>query len=128
MVPSVSTRAGISTLIVATSGIQFANGLFTTFISLRVALENFDSTMAGLVLSAYFAGFTVGAMRCTHIITRIGHIRAYTAFAGLVVAATAAMPLPVAPLAWLALRAVVGFGCAGVFVTTESWLNAQASP
>jgi MFS family permease len=26
------------------------------------------------------------------------------------------------------LRAVVGFGCAGIFITTESWLNAKAPP
>src|SRR5690606_35736653 len=26
------------------------------------------------------------------------------------------------------LRAVIGFGCAGIFVTTESWLNAKAQP
>jgi MFS family permease len=31
-------------------------------------------------------------------------------------------------LAWLVLRAVVGFGCAGLFITTESWLNAKAQP
>ena len=84
--------------------------------------------MAGLVLSSYFAGFTVGAVRCGRIIERIGHIRVHAAFAGLVVAATAAMPLLVGPLSWLVLRAVVGFGCAGLFVTTESWLNAKAPP
>ena len=32
------------------------------------------------------------------------------------------------PLAWLILRAVIGFGCAGLFITTESWLNAKADP
>src|SRR5262245_60068014 len=26
------------------------------------------------------------------------------------------------------MRAVIGFGCAGVFITTESWLNAKALP
>ena len=26
------------------------------------------------------------------------------------------------------LRAIVGFGCAGIFVTTESWLTAKAQP
>jgi MFS family permease len=26
------------------------------------------------------------------------------------------------------LRTIVGFGCAGVFITTESWLNAKAQP
>ena len=47
---------------------------------------------------------------------------------GLVAAATAVMPLWVDPIAWLVLRAVVGFGCAGLFITTESWLNAKAPP
>src|ERR1700719_1028540 len=96
-------RAQITTLIIATSLVQLANGFFGTFISLRVAIEDFGSTMAGLVLSSYFA-----------------------AFAGLVAAATAAMALMAGPLAWLVLRAIVGFGCSGLFITTESWLNAKA--
>jgi len=121
-------RAQITMLIIATSLIQLANGFFGTFISLRVAIEDFGSTMAGLVLSSYFAGFTLAALRCGRIIERIGHIRGYAAFAGLVAAATAAMPLMVGSLAWLVLRAMVGFGCAGLFITTESWLNAKAQP
>jgi len=128
MRPSGSMRAQIGTLILATSGIQLANGFFNTLISLRVAIEDFEPTMSGLVLSSYFAGFTLAAMRCGRIIERVGHIRAYAAFAGLVVAATAAMPLLVGALPWLVLRAVVGFGCAGIFITTESWLNAKAPP
>jgi MFS family permease len=121
-----SMGAAIGTLIVATGIIQLANGFFTTFLSLRVALEAFDVTVAGLVLSSYFAGFTVAAVRSDRIIVRIGHIRAYAAFAGAVAAATAAMPLLVDAYAWMVLRAVIGFGCAGIFVTTESWLNAKA--
>jgi len=123
-----SIRAQIGTLILATSGIQLANGFFNTLISLRVAIENFEPTMAGLVLSSYFAGFTLAALRCGQIIERVGHIRAYAAFAGLVVAAAATMPLLLGPLPWLVLRTVVGFGCAGLFITTESWLNAKAPP
>jgi MFS family permease len=123
---SASIRTQIGTLVIATSVIQLANGFFGTFVSLRVAIENF--TASGLVLSAYFGGFTLGALRCSSIIERIGHIRSYAAFAGLVAAATAVMPLLVGSLAWVVLRAVVGFGCAGIFVTTESWLNAKAVP
>lgn len=126
MPPGESLRAQLGTLIIATSLIQLSNGFFGTFVSLRVAIENFD--VPGLVLSSYFAGFTLGALRCGRIIERIGHIRAYAAFAGLVAAATCAMPLLVESLAWVALRALVGFGCAGIFVTTESWLNAKARP
>ena len=123
-----SRSAQIGTLILATSAIQLANGYFTTFISLRLTKLDFGATLNGLVLSSYFAGFTLGALRCGQIIERIGHIRAYAAFAALVVAATAAMPLKIGPFLWVVLRAVVGFGCAGVFVTTESWLNAKAEP
>ena len=121
-------RAQITTLIIATSLVQLATGFFGTFISLRVAIEDFGSTMAGLVLSSYFAGFTLAAVWSGRIIERIGHIRGYAAFAGLVAAATAAMPLMVGSIAWLVLRAIVGFGCAGLFITTESWLNAKAEP
>jgi MFS family permease len=123
-----SMRAQIGTLILATSAIQLANGFFGTFFSLRVALENFDATLSGVVLSAYFAGFTLAPLRGGRIIERVGHIRAYAAFAGMVAAATSVMPLLVAPLPWILLRVVVGFGCAGIFVTTESWLNAKADP
>jgi MFS family permease len=126
MPPSETKRAGIGVLVVATSIIQLANGFFGTFFSLRVATENLDAS--GLVLSAYFGGFTLGALRCSRIIERVGHIRAYAAFAGLVAAATVVMPLIVGSLAWVVLRAIVGFGCAGIFVTTESWLNAKALP
>lgn len=122
-----SMQRQIGTLIVATSAIQLANGFFNTFFSLRVAIEDFGA-LNGLVLSSFFAGFTLGAARCGRIIERIGHIRAYAAFAGLAGAATASMPLIVSPIPWLVLRAIVGFGCAGVFVTTESWLNAKAEP
>lgn len=128
MQSSASMRTQIGTLIIATSVIQLANGFFGTFISLRVAKEDFGATLSGVVLSSYFAGFTLGALRCGQIIERVGHIRAYAAFAGAVVAGTAAMPLLVGPFWWFVLRAIVGFGCVGVFVTTESWLNAKAQP
>src|SRR5499427_1459830 len=125
---SKSVRAQIGVLILATSIIQLANGFFGTFISLRVAMEDFGATTSGVVLSSYFVGFTLGALRCERIIGRIGHIRAYAALAGMVVAATATMPLLPEPLAWLTLRAIIGFGCSGLFIATESWLNAKADP
>jgi hypothetical protein len=36
--------AQIGTLIIATSGVQLANGFFNTLISFRVAVENFEAT------------------------------------------------------------------------------------
>ena len=120
--------AQIGALILSTSLVQLANGFFGTFIFCRFNQRGFSAVLAAFVLSGYFAGFTLGAVFCTRIIERIGHIRAYAAFGGIVVAATAVMPVLVSPLPWLALRAIIGFGCAGLFVTTEGWLNAKAQP
>ncbi len=123
---SVKAKAQIGTLILATSGVQLAVGFFGTFFALRVALADFEGIIAGLVLSSYFAGFTLGAMFSKNIIERFGHIRVYAAFGGIVIAATAAMTLMEEAAPWAILRAIIGFGCAGLFVTTESWLNAKA--
>ena len=123
-----SMRAQFGALVLATSGVQLAVGFFGTFMSLRVPLENFSATMSALVLSGYFAGYTIGAVCSARIIERVGHIRAYAALAGVAVVATAVMPLAIHGPAWLLLRAVIGFGCAGLFVTTEGWLNAKAAP
>src|SRR4026209_2093791 len=113
----------IGALVLATSGVQLAVGFFGTFMSLRVPLENFSAAMSALVLSGYFAGYTIGAVCCARIIQRLGHIRAYAALAGFAVIATSFMPLAIDGPVWLVLRAVVGFGCAGLFITTEGWLN-----
>ena len=126
MPPAPSVKAQIGTLIIATSGVQLAIGFFGTFFALRVALADFTPIRSGLVLASYFAGFTVGAYFGKSIIERFGHIRVYAAFAGIVIAATAVMTLTEAPPSWILLRAIIGFGCAGLFVTTESWLNAKA--
>jgi len=125
---SQSMSAQIGALVLATSGVQLAVGFFGTFISLRVPLENFTATMSALVLSGYFAGYTIGAVCCARIIQRVGHIRSYAALAGLAVTATAVMPLAISGPVWLVLRAIAGFGCAGLFITTEGWLNAKAAP
>lgn len=116
----------IGTLIAATGLVQLANGFFNTFLSLRLTVEDFGPALTGIVLSAYFIGFTIGAVNSGQVIQRVGHIRAYTAFAGMVVVATAAMPLFISPIAWILCRAAIGVGCVGLFITTESWLNAKA--
>ena len=120
--------AAISTLIIAISIFQLANGFFGTLVSLRVSVEDFSVPLGGLILSFYYAGYTVGAVRCGRIIERIGHIRAFAVFAGLSVSAVAAMPAAVSAILWIIARAAIGFGAAGLFITAESWLNAKTEP
>ncbi|MDH7798853.1 MULTISPECIES: MFS transporter [unclassified Beijerinckia] len=118
----------VAALIFATSLVQLGNGFFTTFIALRLGIEEFSAALEGVILSAFFVGFAIGSVSCGSVIRRIGHIRGYAAFGGIAIGGTVGMALFVHPYAWVILRAAIGFGCVGLFVTTESWLNAKASP
>jgi hypothetical protein len=55
-----SMPAQIGTLILATSGVQLANGFFNTLISLRVIIENFEATMAALCGRRHRSGPSAG--------------------------------------------------------------------
>jgi len=117
----------VGSLILGISLIQLANGYIGTLIGIRLATAQVDPLVTGIVTAAYFAGYTVGAAFCQRLIGRAGHIRAFSAFAAVTAAAVLGHALYFDPILWTALRALMGFGAAGLFVTTESWLNAKAS-
>ena len=117
----------VGSLILGISLIQLANGYIGTLIGIRLASAHVDPVVSGIVTSGYFAGYALGAALCSRLIGRAGHIRAFAAFAALVAAAFLGHALYFSPVLWAVLRALVGFGCAGLFVATESWLNAKAT-
>ena len=119
--------AAVGSLILGISLIQLANGYIGTLIGIRLAGAHVDSIITGIITSAYFVGYATGAALCHRLIARAGHIRAFAAFAALVSAAFLGHALYFGPILWAVLRALVGFGCAGLFVATESWLNAKAT-
>jgi MFS family permease len=119
--------AAIGSLIVAISLIQLANGYMGTLIGIRLASAQVEPLVAGIVTSAYFTGYMAGAALCHQLISRTGHIRAFAAFAALAAAAFLCHALYFNPALWAVLRALVGFGCAALFVATESWLNAKVT-
>jgi MFS family permease len=123
----VDVLTAVGSLVLGISLVQLANGYVGTLIGIRLAVAHVEPIMAGIVTSAFFAGYAVGAVFCNRLINRAGHIRAFAAFAGLVTATLLGLALHFDALLWAILRAFVGFGCAGLFVTTESWLNAKAS-
>ncbi|HTO60811.1 MAG TPA: MFS transporter [Bradyrhizobium sp.] len=119
--------ASAGSLILGISLIQLANGYIGTLIGIRLAVAHVDPIVTGIVTSAYFAGYAIGATICHRLIGRAGHIRAFAAFAAIVAAAFLGHALYFSPILWMGLRALVGFGCAGLFIATESWLNAKAT-
>ena len=120
--------AAIAALVIGISTVQLANGFLGTLVSVRVSSDSFPSALVGPILAAYYAGYSLGAMTIGNVIQRIGHIRAFAALAGLVAASIVLQPVLVSAPFWIAARALTGFGCAGLFIATESWLNAKATP
>ncbi|MFC6673713.1 MFS transporter [Marinobacterium aestuariivivens] len=104
-----------------------ANGLFTTLTSLRSKIEGFSVETLGLLMACYFLGMFVGARFAPKQIERAGHIRAFAAFASVLSMSPLVHMLWIDPKIWALLRYVDGYCLAGLFIVTESWLNARAT-
>ena len=115
-------------LLLGTSILLLGNGLLNTLVPIRAELEYFDNLWIGLIGAAYFAGFIGGCFLCPALVSQVGHIRAFTAFAGLAAATPLLHVLWVEPALWMAWRAITGACFAGLFMVIESWLNDRATP
>src|ERR1700688_2504337 len=120
-----SILASVASLLLGVAILNTGNGLFGTFLALRMSLEGFPTEVTGLIMSAYYAGLVVGARTCHGIINRVGHIRAFSAFAATVSTIVLVAGFYVSPYAWGTMRAVLGFCFAGLFMVVESWLTAR---
>jgi MFS family permease len=117
----------VAALLLGAALLNAGNGVFTTFLSVRMSLEGFPTEITGLVMSAYYIGLVVGTRLCDRIINRVGHIRAFATFVGIVSATVLFAAFFVSPYVWGAMRAVLGFCFAGLFMIVESWLNTRAT-
>jgi MFS family permease len=103
------------------------NGLQTTVLGIRGAIEGYDARTMSFVMSAYFIGFLAGSRRAPRMIRRVGHVRVFAALASLISAAFILYAAAPDPVVWTLMRVLVGFCFAGVYVVAESWLNEAAT-
>ncbi|MWP38473.1 MFS transporter [Rhodobacter sphaeroides] len=118
----------VGTTILGITLVQLANGFLGTLVSMNTASAGFAPVVVGVVLAAYYGGYTIGAATIATVLQRVGHIRLFAALAGLVAASIALQPILTSPGSWILIRLVTGFGAAGLFITAESWLNATSTP
>ncbi|MDZ7809716.1 MAG: MFS transporter [Arhodomonas sp.] len=98
-------------------------GLLGTLVGVRMTMEWFPTQVIGLVAACYSVGFVLATRVCGRLIARVGHIRAFAAFAVIGAISTLAYPIFIEPAVWGAMRLVYGFSIAGLYMVTESWLN-----
>lgn len=118
---------GTVTLLVGIVLIMLGNGMQFTLMGIRGDIEGFSAQELGIITSGYFAGFLVGARYTPSLIRRVGHVRVFGALGGFMSAGLIAFPLLSDPWSWTVLRVLVGFCMSGIYVTAESWLNAQST-
>jgi MFS family permease len=106
--------------------LMIGNSMQGTLLGIRGSLENFNPTVMGFVMAAYFIGFLGGSWLTPGLIRNVGHVRVFAALASLISAAFIIYAVFVNPWAWALMRLIVGFGFSGVYVVAESWVNNAA--
>lgn len=98
------------------------SGLFTTLLTVRLHNEGVSALMIGAMTGCYYAGLAYGSFQIERFILRVGHIRAFAAFASFLSVVSILHGIFINPWAWLLLRFLGGFATAGIFIVIESWL------
>ena len=106
--------------------LMIANGLLVTLLTIRGAGLGFSEFTISLMQAAYPLGALVGTAAAPRMVENVGHIRAFSALASLVSIAAILHLLTSDPLSWSAMRFLAGFCYPGLYVITESWLQAKA--
>lgn len=123
-----STREVLWPVIPLLSGVALlmgAIGLQSSLVALRATTEGFASLAVGVISSAYFLGFLVGARLSASWIGRVGHVRAFGAFASIGSAMVLIHVLAISVPVWIVARFLSGVCLSGLVVIIESWLNSS---
>ncbi len=116
----------VGALLISAAILLAGGGLLSTLIAIRAKLEGFPLFSIGLMSSAYYAGFIAGCIYIPHLVKRVGHVRVFAALSALTAAGTLIHVLLINIPVWIALRGIIGFSFAGLYVLIESWINEQS--
>ena len=107
--------------------IMIAHGYQSSLIGVRAVSEEFSLTSTGFVMSGYFVGYFIGARIVPNLISTVGHIRVFAAFASLASLAVLMHSVFIHPITWFFLRVITGFSMVVIYTVAESWLNDRSS-
>lgn len=117
----------IVALLRGTAFLLAGSGLHGLLLPLRGQEEGFSTAALGLLGTAWAAGFVAGCLFAPRLVRRVGHVRAFGAFAASGAIIALMTGLLIEPIVWIILRAATGFVMAGAFMVIESWLNERAT-
>ena len=107
--------------------IMMAYGFQGSLLGVRAVQEEFSLTATGFMMSGYFIGYFIGAATIPNIISRVGHIRVFAAFASLASLIILIHSILIHPFIWFLLRVLTGISMVCIYTVAESWLNDRSS-
>lgn len=124
----ISTLFSFLALFASVFMLLMGNGLLGTLLSLRMTSQGFSAQLTGFIMASYFAGLVAGSLCCHRLIQRVGHIRAFAAFAAVATAAVMLHGIFISAPVWSLLRFFTGIATIGLYMVIESWLNECSTP
>ena len=106
---------------------MIAFGLQGNLLGVRSVIEDFSLLATGVLMSAYFIGYFIGANIVPNLVARVGHVRVFAAFASMASLSILVHAVVVNPLVWSIARFLTGMSMVSIFIVTESWLNDRAN-
>jgi len=107
--------------------ILIAHGLQSSLMGVRAVIENFSSLSTGILMSGYYIGYFVGSNLTPTLVSRVGHIRVFAAFASTASLSVLIIVTYVNPIVWTFGRFLTGLSLVSCFIVAESWLNDRAN-
>ena len=107
--------------------LMMAYGFQGSLLGVRAVQEEFSLTATGFMMSGYFVGYFIGASTIPNVISRVGHIRVFAAFASLASLVILIHSIFINPFIWFLLRVLTGISMVCIYTVAESWLNDRSS-
>ena len=107
--------------------IIISHGFQGNLLGIRAVLEDFNYIATGTMMSGYFIGYFIGANMVPNLVSKVGHIRVFAAFASIASLSALVHAVFVDPYVWTVSRFLTGFSMIGIFIIVESWLNDRAT-
>jgi MFS family permease len=107
--------------------LMMAYGFQGSLLGVRAVQEEFSLTSTGFMMSGYFVGYFIGASKIPSLISRVGHIRVFAAFASMASLVILVHSVFVNPFVWFILRVLTGISMVCIYTVAESWLNDRSS-
>ncbi|MCD6260082.1 MAG: MFS transporter [Helicobacteraceae bacterium] len=102
-------------------------GMILTFVGVYLKEMQVSNAIIGIINAAFFLGAVSSSIFSQKIISTVGHIRSFGAFASVMVISFLLHSVFFDEFLWAFLRFVSGFAFYALLIILESWLNEKSS-